>query len=102
MRIATAFLITLAAFNAINADDLPTGVVPLAYVARMKNRDSTRSRLRDERIFCPVHWRLPDEVSPRRFPDAAKLAATCLSLPIDQRYGAGDMDRIALALGNKR
>ena len=27
MRIATAFLITLASFNAISADDLPPGVV---------------------------------------------------------------------------
>ena len=80
--------------------ELQAGVVPLAYVLGVKHRDFIRSRLSNERIFCPVHWRLPDEVNPRRFPEAAKLAASCLSIPIDQRYGTSDMNRIATSLGD--
>ena len=74
---------------------LPADVVPLGYVVRLRERDQVRARLASQRIFCPVHWPLPVEVSARRFPDAASLAETCLTLPIDQRYGLDDMVRIA-------
>ena len=77
---------------------LPADVVPLGYVVRLRERDRVRARLAAQRIFCPVHWPLPVEVSVRRFPDAARLAETCLTLPIDQRYGPNDMAHIADAL----
>jgi hypothetical protein len=80
------------------APDLPAGVVPLGYVVRLQERDLVRARLVSQRIFCPVHWSLPVEVSTRRFPDAALLAATCLTIPIDQRYGSDDMVRIVNSL----
>jgi len=74
---------------------LPTDVVPLGYAVRLEDRDRIQTALAAERIFCPVHWALPVEVSGRRFPDAASLAKTCLTLPIDQRYGPDDMVRMA-------
>lgn len=74
---------------------LPTDVVPLGYAVRLQDRDRIRTALAAERIFCPVHWALPVEVSGRRFPDAVSLAETCLTLPIDQRYGPDDMVRMA-------
>ena len=77
---------------------LPPQVVPLGYVVRLKARDRVRQSLAAQRIFCPMHWPLPQEVSPQRFPQAASLAETCLTLPIDQRYGPGDMERIADAV----
>jgi len=74
---------------------LPADVVPLGYVVRLRDRNRVRTALAAKRIFCPVHWPLPVEVSARRFPDAASLAETCLTLPIDQRYGPDDMVRMA-------
>jgi hypothetical protein len=74
---------------------LPQGVVPLGYVLRLPQRDRVRARLAAERVFCPVHWPLPAEVDPRRFPAAASLAATTLTLPVDQRYTEAEMSRLA-------
>jgi hypothetical protein len=78
--------------------DLPSNVVPLGYVVRLRDRDEVRARLAGQRIFCPVHWPLPDAVDPQRFPEAAQLSDTTLTLPIDQRYGPDDMARLAEAV----
>jgi len=75
--------------------DLPNDVVPLGFVIRLANRDMVRCRLAEQRIFCPVHWQLPSDISPKSFPEAAKLSKTILTLPIDQRYDEHDMARIA-------
>ncbi|MBE5808162.1 MAG: hypothetical protein E7317_07475 [Clostridiales bacterium] len=50
-----------------------------------RGRDLLRRRLIDERIYLPVHW-----------PDSARndISARELSLVCDQRYAAGDMDRM--------
>jgi hypothetical protein len=76
---------------------LPADVVPLGYVVKLANRDSVRAKLSGQRIFCPVHWPLPLEVGPE-FTDAHTLSQSCLTLPIDQRYGPEDMHRLARTL----
>jgi hypothetical protein len=73
-------------------------VVPLGYVVRLANRDAVRARLAAQRIFCPVHWPLPKEVDPAKFPVAAEMSARELTLPVDQRYGEHEMDVLARAL----
>jgi len=78
--------------------NLPDGVVPLGYVVRLKNRDRVKEKLATKRIFAPIHWRLPDEVDRKKFPDSAKLSDTILTLPIDQRYGQNEMRYIADSL----
>ena len=78
--------------------DLPSTVVPLGFVVSLGKRDEVRARLAAQRIFCPVHWPLPAMVERARFPAAAALADTCLTLPIDQRYTQDDISRMAQAL----
>jgi hypothetical protein len=77
--------------------ELPDSVVPLGYVVRLdeKHRDRIRTALAGERVFCPVHWELPKEIDRHLFPEAYSLSRTLLTLPIDQRYDASDMERIA-------
>ena len=77
---------------------LPDSVVPLGYVICVQERERLRERLAAHRIFCPVHWTLPDEVDSDKFSEAALLSETCLTLPIDQRYGVDDMVRLAETL----
>lgn len=74
---------------------LPLDVVPLGYVIKLKNRNRVREGLAKNRIYCPVHWPLPNEINKSRFPEAVRLSRECLTIPIDQRYGAGDMEQIA-------
>jgi hypothetical protein len=58
-------------------------------------RDFVRSVLKKQNIYCPVHW-------PFDFVDTAKVSSGSnsmykngLSLVIDQRYGAKEIDRIS-------
>jgi len=78
--------------------DLPLTVVPLGFVVCLEKRDEVRARLAARRIFCPVHWPLPASVERARFPAAAALSDTCLTLPVDQRYSETDISRMGEAL----
>jgi dTDP-4-amino-4,6-dideoxygalactose transaminase len=37
-------------------------------------------------------------VAQERFPEAAQLAHTCLTLPVDQRYGSDEIERLGRAV----
>ena len=77
---------------------LAAGAVPLGLPIRSDRRDALRRHLITERIYCPVHWPLPTEVTAEAFPTARRLESELLTLVIDQRYHAGDMERIAHAI----
>ena len=73
--------------------ELPPGVAPLGFPVRLTNRDDVRAALIRERIFPPIHWPIRGVV-PEQFAASHRLADSLMTLPCDQRYGAGDMDRI--------
>jgi dTDP-4-amino-4,6-dideoxygalactose transaminase len=75
----------------------PAGVAPLAFPIRVKNRDSIRESLFSRCIYPPIHWAL-DGVVPESFVESHRLSSEVLSLPCDQRYDEGDMDRMTAAL----
>jgi len=81
-------------------ETLPDDVVPLGYAVRVGDRDRLREQLAKRRIFCPVHWPLPEQVNRTKFPQSAELADTALTLPIDQRYTSDDMSRLAEAIAD--
>jgi hypothetical protein len=79
--------------------DLDDGEVPLGLPVRVpaSKRDALRTHLAGQRIYCAVHWPL-DHLSADGFEAERRLAAEVLTLPIDQRYGPGDLARIIAAL----
>jgi dTDP-4-amino-4,6-dideoxygalactose transaminase len=77
--------------------ELPAGVVPLGFPIRLARRDRVRQSLFERQIFAPTHWPI-DGVVPTVFAASHDLAASILTLPCDQRYGSGDMERIADAV----
>lgn len=68
----------------------------LALPIRLSNRDTIRAQLSSEHIYCPVHW--PGGDWSGTSPKARQWAAELLSLPIDHRLDAADIDRMAAAL----
>ena len=72
---------------------LPSGVVPLGFPIRVRNRRSVLQSLFNEQIFPPVHWPLHGVV-PKVFKDSHRLARNIMTLPCDQRYDYRDMDRM--------
>jgi len=80
--------------------DPPEGVCPLGLPIRVAQRDAVREGLVARRVYAAVHWPLPAGVDPSAYPEAARLAAEEITLPVDQRYGFDEMDYIARALGD--
>ncbi len=74
--------------------ELPDSVCPLGFPIRTPNREELRQRLISRSIFPPIHWVRPAQVPAQDFPRAAALAEEELTIPIDQRYGLGEMDRV--------
>lgn len=70
--------------------------LPLIFKTQ-KQRDSVKAQLIKEEIYPPIHWELPEEV-PEKFAYERSLSESILSIPIDQRYGEEEMQRIAKVL----
>lgn len=71
--------------------------VPLAFPVVVENAGNAASCMAAQRVWCARHWAdLPSDAD--EFPEAHTLAAQCLSLPLDSRYDAEDMARVAAAL----
>jgi dTDP-4-amino-4,6-dideoxygalactose transaminase len=70
---------------------------PLAFPIVVEDAAATVAALAAQRIWAPRHWaELPSPTAD--FPDAHRLAAQCVSLPLDPRYGAPEMARVAAAV----
>jgi dTDP-4-amino-4,6-dideoxygalactose transaminase len=73
---------------------LVSGVVPLGFPVRLKNRDSVRQTLFTHEIYPPIHWRIEGWVD-QGFAASHQLAAEIMTLPCDQRYGLDTMEQMA-------
>ncbi len=76
---------------------LAEGAVPLFLPVLAPDRDTVREKLARREIYCPVHWPVPPghELALGK---ANALYSSELSLVIDHRYDASDMQSIADAL----
>ena len=64
---------------------------PCFYVLSLPQRDQVRQRLFEQEIYLPSHW-----PNLRGWPNA--LYRTLLPIPVDSRYAAADMQRVADAI----
>lgn len=67
--------------------------VPFSFPLLHEDRDLVIQRLHAVRVFATALWPTT-ECDPRSQPRAADLARRLIALPVDQRYGASDMDRM--------
>ena len=83
--------------------NLPGSVCPMGFVVLSENRDYIRSELIKAKIYCPVHWhptiggeghRFSSEIDHEEFPASWEIARKIMMIPIDQRYGIEEMNRI--------
>lgn len=72
------------------ADDF----VPFSYPVFVKNRDRFRAYLTDHQIYCAIHWPI-EQGEQARIGKTMELSQNILSLPIDQRYGAEQLEYMA-------
>jgi len=62
---------------------LPDNVVPLVFPVFVNDRNNFKRKLRENNIFCPVHWRLSDEVENNEYKESWRLSENILSIPIN-------------------
>lgn len=78
--------------------NLPEGVCPLGFPMLCKNRDSLQQHLIENRIYCPVHWSLPDCVVEEDHKTSFDISNRILTIPIDQRYDQQHMEYVKRVL----
>jgi dTDP-4-amino-4,6-dideoxygalactose transaminase len=74
--------------------NLPDGVCPLGFPVLSKKRDELKRHLIKNRIYPPIHWKLPDSISKSDFPQSWKISDSIITIPIDQRYNQKHINHI--------
>lgn len=74
--------------------NLPDGVCPLGFPVLSKNRNELEQHLIKNKIYPPVHWRLPDCINKDDYEISWDISNKILTIPIDQRYNQSHMDYI--------
>ncbi|MFW3480840.1 hypothetical protein ACRCJP_08700 [Aerococcus urinaeequi] len=80
--------------------ELPDDVVPLFFPIYSKQRNKLRNHLINNEIYCPIHWPKSEMVEGSISDDVQKIYDEILSIPIDQRYGISEMERIIQIVNN--
>ena len=93
-RLLLAGLADIAVFG-----DLPSGVVPLGFPVRVRNRDVIKKAMYDRQIYPPVHWEIR-EVVPEEYKESLALSQCVLTLLCDQRYDEYEMTAMIDILRN--
>jgi len=70
---------------------LPDNVTPLSFPIIIENRDKVRSQLAKKNIFCPVHWKLSDEINKKEFEESWYLSEKILSIPVNENIHDADL-----------
>lgn len=72
--------------------------VPLCFPVRVTEgkRDSLRTWLHDNGIYCPIHWGIDEAFGISK--ETIALSREVLSLPIDQRYDQHDIARLVSSI----
>ncbi len=80
-------------------NNLPSGVCPLGFPVKVKDRDLLKLQLQKEGIFPEIHWHLPEAVG-RKFVNSHKTSAQTLTLPIYPKLGRRERERILRLLSS--
>lgn len=62
---------------------LPNNAVPLAFPVIVRERSNLQKQLHANNIFCPVHWKLSDEIENIDYQESWILSEHLLSIPIN-------------------
>lgn len=71
-------------------------IVPFTYITALKNRDEFKKYLIENKIFCAVHWPVPECIKDEK---SKELFEKSISVPIDQRYGKEEIEKAGEIIG---
>ncbi len=71
---------------------------PLYFPVYMTQREELQSYLRERDIYVPVLWPIGEENAPHLNEDEEYIYSHIVAIPLDQRYGIEDMERIVAVI----
>ncbi len=72
--------------------EIKDNIVPLGFpIIIHKNRDKLRNYLVHHNVFCPIHWKLTDEINKNKFKESWFLSENILTLPINESFSNAEM-----------
>ncbi|OLS25570.1 MAG: hypothetical protein HeimC2_18260 [Candidatus Heimdallarchaeota archaeon LC_2] len=77
--------------------DLADQFVPLGFPILTNRRDEVKLKLIEQGIYPPIHWEL-ENIIPHEHIESHLISSEIITLPIDQRYGNEDIQRIIKVL----
>lgn len=82
--------------------ELPEEVVPLYLPVSVRNddRNALQRHLAENRIYCPVHWPVPEEIRRTYSRGEIEYQQHLFSIVCDQRYSLPDMQRMVDCINN--
>lgn len=81
-------------------NSLTKGVCPLGFPITTKKREEIKKRLIENNIYPAIHWTIPDGLKGRENKLWRTMSEEMLTLPIDQRYGKEEMQKIIDVIKN--
>lgn len=85
-----AWFPTIALFKKI-----PDSAVPIGFPILINNRDLVREHLAKKKIFCPIHWKLCEEIDRVEFKESWHISEHILTIPIAESLGETELKYIA-------
>jgi len=80
-------------------NELRNSECPMFYPILINNRrDEIRKKLTEEKIYCPIHWPVPNRIRDNNLGSTLDIYNMILSIPCDQRYGTNEMEKIISVL----
>ena len=69
--------------------------IPLTYPVKIQNNQRAKilKHLREKKVFCPIHWKLP-KTNNKILLEDYKLSKEIFSIPIDQRLSTDDINSL--------
>ena len=81
--------------------ELSNDICPIFFPVYIKDhRDQIQKILIKDKIFSPIHWPIPENINLSENIESKYIYENILSIPIDQRYGKEEMNKIVNVLKN--
>jgi dTDP-4-amino-4,6-dideoxygalactose transaminase len=80
--------------NAVVKDPPNNQTTLLGFPVRVRERNARRKELVEAKIYCPIHWSLPEEVSKKEFPESWELSENILTIPLGKLLKSNHIDAI--------
>ena len=65
-------------------EKIENNIIPLGFPILVTNRDLFRRKLISKNMFCPIHWKLSDEIDKKEFKESWYMSENILTLPINE------------------